>query len=193
MPDKIDELDAKFDVAVDASPLPQGVKDALKAQEDSLVAKYRAAPLWAHAALMVAVALASFLFSKYVLKSADPQPVLIMEKVATADSGDTEAVKMKHRLFARHWRAEAERQMRYSGFSSIGGPRKLTEEEITTKLAGLSDEKILAAATNFGIDLPKPDAQSVFQFFRDLLEWVKTHPEQVEAFLKILLMLLMLI
>lgn len=203
--EKLADLDEAFDAAIDASPLPQKAKDEIKAYQDSWLARYRAAVAaqpWVHGGVVVLVALVSFLFSKYVLKVANPAPILIMQSSAEGQGSVYPGVPveakptdltLRQRIFANHWRNVVERKLRYEGLVSVGGARKLTEAEIQVKLASLSDSQIVSAAVAFGVNPPGLVGESdILQFFWNLINWIKEHPEIVEAFLRILMLLLML-
>lgn len=204
--DKLDELNDAIDGVLDKLPIPDDTKKAIDSHQNRLFDKFRALPIWAHVLAYVLVALGSYAFSKYVLKDPTPEPILIFEKqgadgrveIGTSPAIDAQAGPIRQRIFANYWRNKVETKLRYDGLSSVGGKRTLTEAEIQVYLAKLTDQRIVSAAQSPAsgvsqsyvlVGAPGP----VLQFFIDLLSWVREHPDQVDFFLKILMMLLTLL
>ena len=96
----------------------------------------------------------------------------------------------RHKIAAEHFRRLASHRLQEDGFALIGGPKTPLKPCCANRLVGkLSDAAVIENARAVGFDPVGDDGG--LGFFARLAKWVKDHPEQVQAILKILLTILL--
>jgi len=78
------------------------------------------------------------------------------------------------------------------GFASVGGPRTpLTERRAKELVDRLTDETVAEAGKSVGAPLEVERGGPILDRLKQLGQWIKEHPEEVAAFIKLLLTILL--
>ncbi len=119
--------------------------------------------------------------------AAEAQPALVEAVVATEKIGEG------HRFVAGHIRRRVEHQLNKDWLKSVNGPEKPPADTTANTFASkLSDQVIVDALSQAGaLDKAGDGDRPVLGFIQKVAQWIKDHPEEFQAIIKILLMLLM--
>jgi hypothetical protein len=101
-------------------------------------------------------------------------------------------VTARQRLAGEHFRRMASRRLQRDGFALVGGDKTPLSAAAADKLVEqLTPEVIAESAKAAGVFEQVGEGGGLLGFLQRLAQWVRDHPEQVQAILKILLTILM--
>lgn len=190
MADSLDDLNDKFDAALDKAPVPDAVKKYVNEVQDAAFAKYKAQSLLARAAIVFLVAFASVLVGHYVWKDPKPAPIVLPFEQQVAP-GTEPVLTVRERIVVRQLRAAAEAKAKDAGYADVGGPQAVTEARVAADSAKVTDYQIVLALKASGQYQPLVDAAAdrpVLAFFLSVVRFIAEHPE----LLKLILLLFMM-
>lgn len=109
-----------------------------------------------------------------------------------AQAPAAEPVTARQRLAGEHFRRLASRELQRNGFALVGGdPKPLAEAAADKLVEKLTDGVIAENAKAARVFEQVGEGGGLLGFLQRLAQWVRDHPEQVQAILKILLTILL--